>query len=272
MDLQRYEFLDLELRPDGVLIVTFDNPDQMNAVTAIGHRELVEIWPEIDASPEVRVVLLRGRGRAFSSGGSYEMIEGIVGDHATHRAVLKEARELVRNIIECSKPIVSVINGPAVGAGLAAALLADIPVAGRSARILDGHTTIGVTAGDHAAVIWPLLVGMAKAKYHLLTNRPIDGEEAERMGLVAVVVDDDELTPFTEGLASELAAGAQEALRWTKHTLNHWLRAAYPIFDASVAYEFLGFLGPDVSEGLAAIKEKRKPEFLVPPLEGGPTE
>jgi enoyl-CoA hydratase len=261
MDHSRYQFLEIEQRADGVLVVTFDNPEKMNAVSADGHRELVEIWPEIDASDETRVVLLRGEGRAFSSGGSYDMIEGIVGDLATHRTALKEARELVRNIIECSKPIVSAINGPAVGAGLAAALLADIPVAARSARILDGHTTIGVAAGDHAAVIWPLLIGMAKAKYHLLTNDPIDGEEAERLGLVARVVDDDELVEFTEGLASELAAGAQEALRWTKHTLNHWLRAAYPIFDASVAYEFLGFLGPDVSEGLAAAKEKRKPRF-----------
>src|SRR5919106_440459 len=264
MDIARYRFLGLEQRPDGVLVVSFDNPDQLNAVTRAGHRELVEIWPEIDVSEEVRVVLLRGRGRAFSSGGSYEMIEEIVNQHDTHRTVLKEARELVRNIIECSKPIVSAINGPAVGAGLAAALLADIPVAARSARILDGHTTIGVAAGDHAAVIWPLLVGMAKAKYHLLTNHPIDGEEAERIGLVARVVDDDELESFTEDLASELAAGAQEALRWTKHTLNHWLRAAYPIFDASVAYEFLGFLAPDVTEGLAAAKEKRKPRFDSP--------
>jgi enoyl-CoA hydratase len=261
MEPDRYQFLTLEQRANGVLVVTFGNEDQMNAVTPVGHRELVEIWPEIDRSEEVRVVLLRGKGRAFSAGGSYQMIEGLVADHSTHRTVLKEARELVRNIIECSKPIVSAINGPAVGAGLAAALLADIPVVGRSARILDGHTTIGVAAGDHAAVIWPLLVGMAKAKYYLLTNHPIDGEEAERIGLVARVVDDDELEPFTEGLASELAAGAQEALRWTKHTLNHWLRAAYPIFDASVAYEFLGFLGPDVTEGLAAVREKRKPRF-----------
>jgi enoyl-CoA hydratase len=261
MDRSRFQFLELELRPDGVLIVSFDNQEQMNAVSEQGHRELVEIWPSVDADDEVRVVLLRGKGGAFSSGGSYEMIEAIVSNHETHRRVLKETRELVRNIIECSKPIVSAINGPAVGAGLAAALLADIPVAARSARILDGHTTIGVAAGDHAAVIWPLLIGMAKAKYHLLTNHPIDGEEAERIGLVARVVDDDELGSFTEELASQLAAGPQEALRWTKHTLNHWLRAAYPIFDASVAYEFLGFLGPDVTEGLSAVREKRKPEF-----------
>jgi enoyl-CoA hydratase len=261
MDSSSYEFLKMDLRPDGVLVVAFDNPAKLNAVTERGHSELVRMWPEVSADPEVKVVLLRGEGRAFSAGGDYAMIEEILGDHDTHRRVLAETRDLVRNIIECSKPIISAINGPAVGAGLAAALLADIPVAARSARLLDGHTAIGVTAGDHAAVIWPLLMGMAKAKYHLLTNHPIDGVEAERMGLVARVVDDDELESFTEGLASELAAGAQEALRWTKHTLNHWLRMAYPIFDASVAYEFLGFLGPDAAEGVTAAREKRPPQF-----------
>ena len=261
MDPSRYRFLRLDLRDDGVLVITFSNPDKLNAVSTAGHRELVEIWPEVDADDHVRVVLLRGEGRAFSAGGDYRMIQEILEDPIAHRRVLKEARELVRNIIECAKPIVSAINGPAVGAGLAAGLLADIPVAAKSARIIDGHTSIGVSAGDHAAVIWPLLIGMAKAKYHLLTNDPIDGVEAERLGLVARVVADDELDEYTLRLASVLAAGSQEALRWTKHTLNHWLRMAYPIFDASVAYEFLGFLGPDAAEGIAAVEEKRPPDF-----------
>lgn len=261
MRFESYEYLSLSRPEEGVLEITLGNPGHLNAVTEAGHTELVRVWPEIDGDPETRVVLLRAEGRAFSAGGDYAMISEIIGNRHTHRRILKEARELVRNIIECSKLIVSAINGPAVGAGLAAALMADIPVAARSARIIDGHTTIGVTAGDHAAVIWPLLVGMAKAKYHLLTNDPLDGAEAERIGLVAKVVDDDELDPFTRDLASRLARGSAEALQWTKHTLNHWLRLAYPIFDASVAYEFLGFEGPDGVEGLAAMREKRKPEF-----------
>lgn len=261
MDLAGYEYLGLDLHPDGVLEVTLGNPERLSAVTDVGHTELVKIWTEADSNPEVEVVLLRSEGRAFSAGGDFEMISQIINDEATHRRVLKEARELVRNIIECSKPIVSAINGPAVGAGLAAALMADIPVASRSARIIDGHTTIGVAAGDHAAVIWPLLVGMARSKFYLMTNEPLDGTEAERIGLVAKVVDDDELADYTRSLAAKLAAGSSEALQWTKHTLNHWLRMAYPIFDASVAYEFLGFHGADATEGLAAIREKRQPDF-----------
>ncbi len=261
MDPSRYEYLNVVVEDDGVAIVTLGNEPALNAVTSVGHRELVELWPEVDRSPGVRVVLLRANGRAFSAGGAYEMIEGIIDDHEAHRRVLKEARDLVRNIIECSKPVVSAINGPAVGAGLAAALMADIPVAGTSARIIDGHTTIGVAAGDHAAVIWPLLVGMAKAKYHLMTNEPLTGEEAERIGLVAKVVDDADLDSATREIASRLASGSQEALAWTKHTLNHWLRMAYPIFDASVAYEFLGFTAPDATEGLRAVREKRPARF-----------
>jgi enoyl-CoA hydratase len=261
VDTSRYQFLRLDLRSDGVLVVTFDNPGKLNAVTEMGHGELVELWPDVDRDDRVRVVLLRGAGRAFSAGGDFEMIEAVMTDPDTHRRVLREARELVRNIIECSKPIVSAIRGPAVGAGLAAALLADVPVASENARILDGHTSIGVAAGDHSVVIWPLLIGMAKAKYHLLTNAPIDGVEAERLGLVARVVPDDQLDAVTEEIATGLAAGPREALQWTKHTLNHWLRSAYPAFDASVAYEFLGFLTDDAREGIDAMREKRSPEF-----------
>ena len=256
-----YQTLRIDRQPSGVTEVVLNNPERLNSVDVDGHRELTHVWTDLDADPGTKVVLLRAEGRAFSAGGDFSLIEAMMNDPAVHRRTLREARDLVRNIIECSKPIVSVINGVAVGAGLAAALLADIPIAGRSARILDGHTTLGVSAGDHAVLIWPLLVGMAKAKYHLLTNEPIDGTEAERLGLVAKVVDDDRLLDEARHIAERLAKGSAEALSWTKHTLNHWLRSAYPAFDASVAYEFLGFLGPDPREGLSAIREKRPPRF-----------
>lgn len=256
-----YQTLRIDRRPSGVTEVVLDNPERLNSVDVDGHRELTHVWTDLDADPDTKVALLRAEGRAFSAGGDFSLIEAMMDDPAVHRRTLREARDLVRNIIECSKPIVSVINGVAVGAGLAAALLADIPIAGRSARILDGHTTLGVSAGDHAVLIWPLLVGMAKAKYHLMTNEPIDGTEAERLGLVAKVVDDDRLLNEARDIAERMAQGSAEALSWTKHTLNHWLRSAYPAFDASVAYEFLGFLGPDPREGLSAIREKRSPRF-----------
>lgn len=259
--MEDYQSFRIEPAASGVTEVIFDDPDRLNAVGADGHRELAYLWPDLDNDEATRVVLLRAEGRAFSAGGDFDLIQAMIDDPETHRRTLKEARDLVRNMIEFSKPVVAAINGPAVGAGLAAALLADIPIAGTSARILDGHTSLGVAAGDHAVVIWPLLVGMAKAKYHLMTNVPIGGEEAERLGLVAKVVEDEHLLDEARDIAARLAAGSSEALSWTKHTLNHWLRAAYPAFDASLAYEFLGFLGSHAPEGLAAVREKRAPRF-----------
>ncbi len=260
LDPARYPTLRFERPSDGVLEIVLDNPP-MNSVGIDGHRDLANVWVDVDADDSVRAVLLRGEGRAFSAGGDFDLLAAIVDDPGFGARIMKEAGDLVRNVVECSKPIVSAINGAAVGAGLAAAMLADIPIAGRSAKILDGHVKLGVAAGDHAVVIWPLLMGMAKAKYYLLTNEPLTGEEAERIGLVAKVVDDDRLYDESLRITTELAAGSQTAISWTKRSLNHWLRSAYPAFDASLALEFLGFRGPDVAEGIAAVKEKRAPRF-----------
>ena len=245
---------------DGLLRMTFDAPG-LNSVSVDAHREIAEVWPAVDKDPEVRVVLLRGAGKGFSSGGSFELLESMIGGYENRMRVLKEARDLVTNIIACSKPIVSAIHGPAVGAGLVAAMLADVSVAGRTARIIDGHTRLGVAAGDHAAICWPLLCGMAKAKYYLLTCETLTGEEAERIGLVSLCVDDDQVQDRAMEVAVKLAALPAAAVQWTKHTLNHWYRSAGPAFDASLAYEFLGFGGPDVLEGVASHREKRAPVF-----------
>lgn len=247
-------------RSEGVLQITLEGPN-LNAVGPEAHRELADVWTAVDRDPSVRVAVLTGAGTAFSAGGSFDLIDGIVGEYAYRTRVLREARDLVRNILECSKPIVSAIRGPAVGAGLVAGLLADVSVASRTARIIDGHTRLGVAAGDHAAVCWPLLAGMAKAKYYLLTCRPLSGEEAERIGLVSLCVDDEAVLSTALEIADELSGGAQAALRFTKHTLNHWYRAMMPAFDASLAYEFYGFGGPDAAEGVASHREKRPPHF-----------
>src|SRR5690349_24388168 len=164
-------------------------------------------------------------------------------------------------MLACPTPIVSTITGPAVGAGLVVGLLADVSLASPRARIVDGHTKLGVAAGDHAAIIWPLLCGMAKAKYHLLLCEEVDGVEAERIGLVSLCVPEDELHERALEIARRLATGSQAALRHTKLALNNWLRAAGPAFDASLALEFLDMTGPDVREGVAAIREKRPPNF-----------
>lgn len=260
------DFPDLHFdRPaDGVLRLTLDGPG-LNAVDHAVHRQLADVWLAVDRDEETNVALLRGAGRAFSAGGSFELLDDIMSDYAVRTRVMREARDLVFNIINCSKPLVSAIHGPAVGAGLVAGILADVSVVASSARIIDGHTRLGVTAGDHAAICWPLLCGMAKAKYYLLTCDTLTGEEAERIGLVSLCVDDDAVQARALEVATHLAGGAQSAIRWTKQALNNWYRAQSAILDASLAYEFHGFAGPDAREGLASHTEKRAPRFAGPP-------
>jgi len=261
-----FPHLRFERPADGVLRIVLDGPG-LNSVDADVHRELADVWLAVDRDPDTRVALLQGAGKAFSAGGSFDLVEGIIGDYATRTKVMREARDLVFNVINCSKPIVSAMHGPAVGAGLVAGLLADVSVVARTARIIDGHTRLGVAAGDHAAICWPLLCGMAKAKYYLLTCDTLTGEEAERIGLVSLCVDDDQVHARALEVAEQLATGAQSAIRWTKHTLNHWYRVMAPAFDASLAYEFYGFGGPDAAEGVASHREKRPPTFSGPTSE-----
>ena len=256
-----YDRLKIDWAAPGVLRVTISAPAKLNAVDMIGHRELAGIWRDIDADDEVRAVVVRGEGTAFSAGGDLAMIEQMMADYEIRSRIMREARDIVYNVINCAKPVVSAIQGPAVGAGLAVALLADVSVAGRDAKIIDGHTRLGVAAGDHAAIVWPLLCGLAKAKYHLLLCEPLTGAEAERIGLVSVCVADDEVHDKALEVASRLAAGSPQAMQFTKYALNNWLRLAGPTFDASLAMEFYGFAGPDLSEGVAAIREKRPPRF-----------
>jgi enoyl-CoA hydratase len=251
----------------GVIEITMATPGRLNAVSADMHRDLATIWLTIDVDPEVRVAIIRGDGGAFSAGGDLAMVEEMVDDYATRIRVMREARDLVYNVVNCSKPIVSAMAGPAVGAGLAIGLLADVSIAATDARIIDGHTRLGVAAGDHSAIVWPLLCGMAKAKYHLLTCKPLSGQEAERIGLVSLCVDADSLDDMARDVARQLAAGSQSAIRWTKYALNSWLRQAGPIFDTSLGLEFMGFAGPDVREGLASLAEKRTPQFSGPTSE-----
>jgi enoyl-CoA hydratase/carnithine racemase len=267
--LDRYkEFTSLSFDEPGpgILRITLDGPG-LNAVSETMHRELADVWLTIDRDPDVRVAVLQGAGKGFSAGGSFELLDGIMKDYATRARIMREARDLVYNVINCSKPVVSPIHGPAVGAGLVAALLADVSIATRTARIIDGHTRLGVAAGDHAAICWPLLCGMAKAKYYLLTCETLTGEEAERIGLVSLAVDDGEAQSKALEVAQTLADGAQSAIRWTKLSLNNWYRMMGPAFDASLGYEFFGFGGPDAREGLASHLEKRTPDFTGPTSE-----
>ncbi|OLC14368.1 MAG: enoyl-CoA hydratase [Candidatus Rokubacteria bacterium 13_1_40CM_69_27] len=261
MDYKDYQHLVFERRPHGVLLITINRPEVLNATNDRLHWELTQIWLTLDRDPDTRVAVVTGAGRAFSAGGDLEMVEKNATDPSRLARTVREASDIVYNMINLDKPVVSAINGVAVGAGLVVALLADVSIIAENVRFTDGHTRLGVVAGDHAAIIWPLLCGMAKAKYYLLTSDFIDGREAERIGLVSLCVPPGELMAKAFEVADKLGQGSQQAIRWTKRTLNNWLRQAGPIFDQSVALEMLTFMGEDVREGLQAIREKRAPRF-----------
>ena len=261
MKYDEYQYLVFERHPDGVLLITINRPDVLNATNNRLHWELSRVWPDIDDDPETNVVIITGKGRAFSAGGDLDMIVNMAGNHANIAQAMREAGDIVYKMIDCSKPIISAINGVAVGAGLAVAFMADISIAAENMRITDGHLRLGVAAGDHAVIIWPLLCGMAKAKYYLMTADFIDGKEAERIGLVSLCVPNDQLMDKAFEVARRLARGPQQAARLTKRALNNWLKTFGPAFDASLAFEMLGFFSADLAEGVNALKEKRQPTF-----------
>ncbi len=246
-----------------VVRVTINNPDKMNALDSAMHRQMEKIWSVIDRDDDARVSIVTGAGRAFCAGGAVEdmPVEEPVDPNDAFASGFNAATALVRAIVNARKPIVSAINGPAVGAGLAIALLADIPIAAKQAKLFDGHLRIGVAAGDHAALIWPLLCGLAKAKYFLMTNAPMTGEEAERNNLVALSVDAEQLQSKAIEVASQIAATAPTAMRMTKYVLNHWLRQQQPIFDLSAAFEMVNFTSNEAKEAIRAMTSKTPASF-----------
>jgi len=262
MKFAECQFLKLNHKRNGVLLITINRPEVFNATNARLHWELTKVWQVVTDDDRTKVAVITGAGdQAFSAGGDLEWVSTMVGNPSVVANTLTEASEVVYNMMACDKPIISAINGVAVGAGLAVAFLADISIIAEEAKVTDGHVKIGVAAGDHAAICWPLLCGMAKAKYYLLTGDFISGREAERIGLVSLCVPRAELMDKAMAVANKLAAGSQQAIRLTKRSLNGWMNMARPIFESSLAAEMLCFLGEDAAEGVASVREKRPPNF-----------
>jgi enoyl-CoA hydratase len=261
MNYSDYQHILFEYREPNILWVTLNRPEVLNAADKQMHTELVALWRTIEQDPMAEVVVVTGAGRAFSAGGDLKLVEDAYQEFDEIIRILDEARELVYNMLQFKKPIISAINGPAVGAGLVVALLADISIAAENARLADGHVRMGVAAGDHAAVIWPLLCGMAKAKYYLMTSDFVSGREAERIGLVSLCVPDDELLDKAMEVAQRLATGPRHAIRFTKRALNQWLLQAGPIFDHSLALEMLGFFSEDMMAGVEGLRKKQPARF-----------
>ncbi|MFC9223794.1 enoyl-CoA hydratase/isomerase family protein [Streptomyces hygroscopicus] len=267
MNYDHYQHLTFERRANGVLLIIIDRPERANAANDQLHDEFAEVWRTIGQDPDVRVAVITGRGKAFSAGGDLK-------EHAdpaealSSERVLRSGRvalDIVNNMLNLEKPIISAINGVAVGAGLAIALTADISIIDEDVRITDGHSRLGVASGDHAVMLWPWLCGMAKSKYYLLTADFLTGREAERIGLVSKAVSGDLVVKEALDVADRLGRGPQRALRSTKRALNHVLRLAAPAFELSVALETIDFYQDDAKEGIAAFREKRPPSFPSAP-------
>jgi len=259
--LEGYRRFEFDLDQDGVLHVEMVGASAINAVDEIMHTELSRLWYDIDAQPDVRAVILTGRGDNFSGGGDLDFIVDMTESQEMRTRVMGEGRRIVTGLLDLRVPLVSALHGSCVGAGLISGLLADVSVAGHNAMLMDAHTRVGLVAGDHSAVVWPLLCGMAKAKYRLLVNDPLSGKEADEIGLVSLSVPDAEVRERAAAIARKLAVGAPSAIQWTKQALNMWLRQALPAFETGLALEFVGLGGPEPREGVAALQEKRRPDF-----------
>ena len=254
----KFRSLLIEPKGNGVTLITMNRPEKLNAMTYEMHSELARIWDAVEEDAATKVAVITGAGRAFSAGNDLNNPDP---DADMVREIMTDALMIVRGMIDCSKPIVSAINGVAVGGGTQVGILADLSVAAEEARIIDGHTTVGVTAGDHGALIWPLLCGLSKAKYYLFDLETLTGAEAERLGIVTKAVPREEVLPTALEWADRLASMSQVGIRGTKAAINGWLRMAMPILEHSAALEMADFFHPDVHEARAAFREKREPRF-----------
>ncbi len=244
----------------GLLTVTFNRPEQLNAVNAALHTEMSLLFADVARDSSVRAVVLTGAGRAFCAGGDLDWFRSMTQENLDRLFV--EARRIVIDMLEVPQPIIAAINGPATGLGATLALLCDIVYASENARIADTHVRAGIGAGDGGSVIWPLLVGMARAKEYLLTGDSLTASEAERIGLVNRVTAPDELLAAATAMGRRLADGPQMAVRATKASLNKLLReTANLTLDTSLALEKECFHSAEHRECVQAFLEKRKPVF-----------
>ncbi len=237
IDYGVYEDLLIE-KDDGVMTITLNAPDNLNAFTAGMHNALSRIWTDIHDDPEVDVVVLTGAGRAFSAGGNVVAMQTKIDDPDLWDQGMPEAKRIIFRMLECDKPIIARVNGHAVGLGATIALFCDVIIAAENAKIGDPHVNAGLVAGDGGAVIWPQLIGFARAKEYLFTGDLMTAAEAERIGLINHCVPMDELDDKVYSLARRLASGASKSIRWTKQVVNIPLRQlAHSMMDLSLSVE-----------------------------------
>jgi len=261
MNYSQYKRLTMDRR-GRILTVTLNRPETRNAIDGRMHEELATIFYDVQLDEQADVIVLTGAGSAFSAGGDLNWLAALRQTGGLDQRAAVDAKKIVFGLLDLEKPIIACIPGPCVGLGATIALLCDVTYASISARIGDPHVCVGLVAGDGGAVIWPQLVGYARAKEFILTGDLLSAQEAESIGLINHAVPDEELDRHVYELAERLAAGATKAIRWTKTAVNIGLKQlAHSIMDASISYEMLTSTTADHGEAIAAFQEKRKPTF-----------
>jgi len=261
MDYDHYRAIDFR-RDQAVLHVTLNRPDTLNAIDDDLDEDLSHLFEDIAGDRDTRVVVLTGAGRAFSAGGDIESMQQLIDEPQRFLNGIARGKRLIFSLLDCPQPVIAKINGPAMGLGATLALFCDVSFATREALIGDPHVKVGFVAGDGGAVIWPQLIGYARAKEYLLTGKSLTGEEAARIGLINHAVAAGELDGAVDEFAQRLARGAARAIQWTKLAINIGLKQlAHSILDASFAYEALSNQTTDHREAVDAFREKRKPRF-----------
>jgi enoyl-CoA hydratase len=257
------DYQDIAIARDGnILRVTLNRPDQLNAVNERLHGEMARLFVDISADHDSDVVILTGAGRAFCAGGDLKFLETCLADQAAFAATLHEGKRIVMSMLDCDKPIICRLNGDAMGLGATLALFCDIIVADERANIADPHVLVGLTAGDGGAVIWPQLIGYARAKQYLLSGDAIPAPDAAALGLINFAVSAEELDRTVDKWAKKLASGAGRAIRSTKATVNIPLKQiAASVMEAGLAGEGRSVLTEDFGEAVAAFRDKRRPVF-----------
>jgi enoyl-CoA hydratase len=262
VDYSRYQTLFIEKDADGVAVVTLNRPEKRNAVSLQMHQELESIFVDLSNDDDVRSIVLTGAGDAFCAGGDVEGMKTGEFRPGGPAVPFHMVRRLVVNLLEVEQPIVAAVNGDGAGLGATIPLFCDIVIMAETARLADNHVRMGLVAGDGGVVIWPWLVGMARAKEYLLTGQWIDGREAERIGLVNYVVPQEQVLPRAMEIARRLAQGAPLAIRWTKYSLNKILRDHVNLaLDSSMFLEAATMSSEDLGEAARAFFEKRRPQF-----------
>ena len=260
IDYSGYKFIKVE-KKEKVAIVTFNNPDAMNAIGRAEHGEVEQIWEDMNHDNDVHAVILTGAGRAFSAGGDINLMINGFTDHPL-RIPSTSVKRIIVNLINMRKPIIAALNGACAGLGATIALHCDVVIASEKARIGDPHIGVGLIPGDGGIVIWPLLVGMAKAKQYLMTGDMVTAAEAERIGLITKVVPPENLMDEAWAWAKKFAAGPQMALSLTKVLFNKIIEDRINlVFDATIAYEYQTLNSQDHLEAAKSFLEKRAPKF-----------